>query len=86
MKNYSDLIKNKQERTLTAKGQKFVWRCIEIAAKQHGFTVYHSEIKPLKEKLKTTLNYLMIDKGFTIDAIKLMIKNRTIDNIKINGL
>lgn len=85
MKNYSDLIKNKKERTLTAKGQKFVWRCIEIVAKQHGLTIYHSEIKELKEKIKSIMNELIIDKGYNLAEIKSFIKNRTINNIKINS-
>ena len=83
MKNYSDLIKNKQKRTLTAKGNKFVWKCVDIVAKQKGLTIYHAEIKPLKEKLNSILYFLMIDKELELVDIKLMIKNRTINDTKL---
>ena len=86
MKNETALIKSTQKRQLTAKGNKFVWQCIEIAARQRNLHEYSQEIRPLKEKLRTVLYFLIIDEGKNIDQIKDMIKHRKInfENIKIS--
>lgn len=78
MKNHSELVKSISERTLTAKGNKFVWKCIDVIAIQHGVNRYSKEIQPLKEKLRTLLHHLIIDKGMSIDEIKDAIKNRLV--------
>lgn len=78
LKNESELIKNSQQRQLTAKALKFKWQCIDIIANQHGFNKYSIEIKPIKEKFSTILDFLIIDKKLTIEQIKTMIKNRKI--------
>lgn len=75
-KNYNDLIKDKQKRTLTAKGYKFLSRCIDIACRQRGLTRYHKEMKPLKDSLTLVLHDLIIDKEFTIEQIKEVVKKR----------
>jgi len=85
MKNYSDLIKSKQERTLTAKGNSFVWKCIDIVAEQNGLNRYSKDLKPLKEKLKSILYHLMIDKELSLFCIKELIKQRKINNVKIES-
>jgi len=41
-------------------------------------------LKPVKEKLKNIFDYLIIDKELSLDEIKLIIKNRNINNIKIS--
>ena len=75
-KNYSETIKDKQKRTLTAKAYKFVHNCIEISANQEGLTRYHAQMKPLKEKIYSLMNYLILDKELSIQEIKELIKNR----------
>lgn len=82
-KNYSSLIRNKKERTLTAKGYKFLWDCIDVIALQHNLSRYSHELRPLKEKLKKLLTYLLIDEEKSIKEIKSMIANRAIKNTKI---
>ena len=84
MKNYSELIKDKNKRILSAKGYKFLWRCIDIVAEQNGVCRYSKEITPLKEKLRNILNFLIIDEELSLEEIKLMIKNREINTIKIS--
>lgn len=76
MKNYSDTIKSKSERTLTAKGYSFVWKCIDIVADQKGLCRYDSNLKETKEKLKKVLTDLLIDKEMSINEIKELIKSR----------
>lgn len=76
MKNYSEYIKSKSERTLTAKGYKFLTACIEIACKNKGYTRYHSEMKDIKTKLNTIITSLFIDKGFNKEQIIELIKSR----------
>lgn len=78
-KNYSDLIKDKPKKILTAKGYKFLWKCIDIVAKQRGLNRYSQELKPVKEKLKEILSYLIIDKELSIEEIKEIVKNRTLN-------
>jgi hypothetical protein len=77
-KNYSEFIKDKQKRTLTAKGYKFIWKCIDIVAGQNNLNRYSKELKHLKDKLTTLLTHLIIDQEKTINEIKEMIKNRTL--------
>jgi hypothetical protein len=86
MKNETALINSTQKRYLTAKGNKFVWQCIEIVAQQNNLHRYSQELKPLREKLRTVLYFLIIDEGKNIDQIKDMIKHRKInfENIKIS--
>jgi len=76
MKNYSDTIKSKQEKTLTAKGYSFVWKCIDIVADQKGLCRYDSNLKEVKEKIKKVLTDLLIDKEMSINEIKELIKSR----------
>lgn len=80
MKNYSDLIKSKTERTLTAKGYKFLWKCIDVIAMQNNVNRYSKEIGPMKEKFSEIIHHLIIDRGMTLDEIKDAIKNREIKN------
>ena len=86
MKNETALIKSTQKRQLTAKGNKFVWQCIAVIAQQNNLHRYSQELKPLREKLRTVLYFLIIDEGKNIDQIKDMIKHRKInfENIKIS--
>jgi len=76
MRNYSETICNKQKRQLTAKGNKFLSQLIDIAAKKYGLTRYHSEFKPLKDKIRILVHHLLIDKELTINEVKEIIKNR----------
>lgn len=76
MKNYSDLIKSKEQRILTAKGYKFVWKCIDIVAKQNNTSRYSNEIKRQKDLLKKTIEDLIFEKGLSISEIKSLIKDR----------
>lgn len=75
-RNYSDLIKDPYQRTLTAKGYKFLSRCINIAAEVKGTSRYAPDMKETKEKLKTVLLDLIIDKRLNLDQIKELIKSR----------
>ena len=77
-RNYSDLIASKEKRQLTAKGYKFLTNCIEIASKQRGLTRYHTKMKPIKEKLKNIMFYLLIDKELSIEQIKEIVNNKKI--------
>jgi len=77
-RNYSELIKDKAKRTLTAKGYKFVWQCIDIVAMQRNSNKYAPEMKPLKERLKGILTHLIIDREMTIAEIKQAVENRTL--------
>ena len=76
MKNETELIKSTSKRQLTAKGHKFVWRCIDIIADQRGSNRYAPEMKPVKEQLIKLLDHLIIDRRHSIEDIKLMIQNR----------
>jgi hypothetical protein len=79
-KNYSDLIKDKNKRLLTAKGYKFKWECIELIAKtkNQNFCKYSPEIKDLKNKFTEIFLFLVIDKELNLKQIKELIKNRKI--------
>lgn len=76
MKNYSDLIKDKSKRTLTAKAYKFLWKCIDIIAESKGLNRYSLEMRPVKEKFSKIINHLIIDKEMTISEITELIKSR----------
>lgn len=76
VKNHSEYIKSVKNRTLTAKGLKFLNRCIDIACENKGYTRYHTEMKELKVKLSDILTHLFIDKGLTKDEIIELIKSR----------
>lgn len=76
MKNHSELIKNVQQRTLTAKGYKFLWRCIDIIAEHKGLNKYSPEMKETKERFSFIIKDLIIDKGMSIDQIKELIGSR----------
>lgn len=86
MRNESEFIKCSKKRFLTAKAQKFVDRCIEIAANQRGLNRYSPEFKEVKDKISSLLKSLFIDKNKSIDEIKEMIRNRTLNDYsyKIN--
>lgn len=75
MKNYSVIIKSKQERTLTAKGNKFVWRCVDIIAASKGLNKYSPEMKTVKEKFSNVVKYLLIDKELSIEQVTDLIKS-----------
>ena len=76
MKNYSETICNKSKRQLSAKGNKFVHQCIDIALNKKGINRYSKESKPIKEKLQELIHYLLIDEEKSIDEVKEIIKNR----------
>jgi len=76
MKNYSELIKDKQQRTLTAKGNSFVWKCIDVIAEIKGLHRYSNELKPVKEKFSKVIYDLIIDKEMNIKEITDLIKSR----------
>lgn len=75
MKNFSVLINNKSDRTLSAKGNKFLNQCVLILANSKGLTRYHSEFKSTKEKITVLIKDLIIDKEMNIYEIKELIKS-----------
>lgn len=75
-RNYSDLIKSKEQRTLTAKGNRFLWRCIDVIAENKGLNRYSNELKETKDKFKNIIYFLIIDKGMSISEITELIKSR----------
>lgn len=79
-KNYSELIKDKNKRILTAKGYKFQWQCIELIAKtkNQNFCRFSPQIKELKNKFTEIYLHLVIDKELTLKEIKELIKNRNL--------
>ena len=76
-KNYSDLICDKANRTLTAKAGKFQWRCIELIAKQRNlyYCRYSPEIRVLKNSFNDIFTHLVIDKELSLREIKEIIKS-----------
>lgn len=76
MRNYSELICNKAERTLTAKGNKFVWKCIDIIAANKNLHRYSKDFKPFQEKIIIIMKDLIIDKGMSTLQITELIKSR----------
>lgn len=75
MKNYSEAIRCKKERTLTAKGNKFVWRCVDIIAASKGLNKYSPEMKEVKEKFFNVVKYLLIDEEMGIEQVTELIKS-----------
>lgn len=73
-KNYNEAVHSKEKRQLTAKGNKFLWRCIEIVGNSKGLHKYSPEIKEIKEKLTDIIKHLLIDKDLTIEQVKELIK------------
>jgi len=84
-KNYSDLIKSKENRTLTAKGYKFLWKCIDVVADNKGLSRYSKDLKGIKEKLRLIIEQLIIDEEKTLQEIKSIIKNRVENKAFIVG-
>lgn len=76
MKNHSEFIKDIKSRKLTAKGYKFLNRCIDIACENKGYTRYHMEVKEMKSKLHEIIVSLFIDKLMTSNEITELIKSR----------
>lgn len=78
MKNHSELIKNVSERTLTAKGYKFLWRCIDIIAEHKGLNRYSREMRETKDSFSRIVKILIIDRGMTTDEVVDIIKKANI--------
>lgn len=76
MKNHNEAVKCPIRRILTAKGSKFLWKCIDIAAEVKGCHRYSKEFRETKEKLRSIIEHLLIDKGLTIEQTKELIKSR----------
>ncbi len=76
MKNYSAEICNLEKRQLSAKGIKFLHNIERIALNKKGLNFYAPESKPIKQKIKTLIEYLIFDQLKTIDEVKEIIKNR----------
>lgn len=74
MKNHNEAVHSKEKRQLTAKGNKFLWRCIEIVGNSKGLHKYSPEIKEVKEQLTTLIKHLLIDKELTIKEVTELIK------------
>lgn len=74
MKNFNEAVKCPVKRQLTAKGYKFLNRCNHIIAEANASNIYAAEMKPIKEKLKTIVEHLLIDKGLTIAEVTELIK------------
>lgn len=75
MKNYSDTIKSKKERILTAKGNKFIWRCVDIIAQSKGLHKYSPQMKETKERFFNVVEYLLIDKEMSTTEVAELIKS-----------
>lgn len=75
-KNETDLIKSSKQRKLTAKGYKFLNKCIDIACNAKGINRYSQDAKPIRDKMKTLFKHLIIDKRYNMEEIKTIIKNR----------
>lgn len=76
MKNYSDTIGNLQKREYSAKGYKFMHQCQQIALNKKGINFNSLDAKPIKEKIKILIDYLIFDQLKSIPEIKEIIKNR----------
>jgi len=86
MKNYGEMVKDKQKRQLTAKGNSFIWRCIDIIAKSKGLNRYSPEMKETKETFKELAHHLLIDKELSQKKIIEIIKNSNLTETKIQIL
>lgn len=73
-RNHSEAVADKSKRQLTAKGNKFLWRCIDIVANSKGSNRYAPEMKEVKDGLESLIKYLLIDKGHTIKEVVEIIK------------
>lgn len=76
MKNYSELIKDVRQRTLTAKGSKFLYKCLDIIAEHKGTHKYAKDFKETSDKFKKIMYHLIIDKGMSMQEITDLIKSR----------
>jgi len=74
-KNYNEAVANKQKRQLTAKGNQFLWRCIDIVAASKASNRYAPEMKELKERLEHVIKYLLVDKEHSIKEVIEIIKS-----------
>ena len=74
MKNYSEAVKDKSKRQLTAKGNTFVWRCIDIVANAKGTNKFSPDFKADKEKIRVLIHDLLIDKELSIKDVTELIK------------
>lgn len=74
MTNYNEAVHSKEKRQLTAKGNKFLWRCIEIVANSKGLHKYSPEMKEIKDKLSDIVKHLLIDRELTIPEVTEIIK------------
>jgi len=75
-RNHTELIKDKSKRTLTAKGNSFVWKCLDIIAKLKSTHRYSKDFKDVQIKFKSIIYDLIIDKGMSISDIIELIKSR----------
>lgn len=73
-KNYNEAVHSKEKRQLSAKGYKFLWRCIDIIANSKGLSRYSPQMKEVKEKLTTIIHHLLIDKELSIQEVTELIK------------
>lgn len=78
-RNYSKLIRDKEKRKLSSAGYKFFYTCFKLACEQRKLTVYHKETKPLKDKLKKLMEYLIIDKEMSKEDIKELVQNKKLE-------
>lgn len=76
MKNYSDTVKCPNKRILTAKGKRFLWKCIDIIAAHKSLHRYSKDMQPIKEKFTAIIHDLLIEKGMTIAEVTDLIKSR----------
>lgn len=76
MKNYSETICNLEKRQFSAKGAKFLHIIQTIALNKQGLNFYAPESKPIKQKIRILIEYLIFDELKTIDEVKEIIKNR----------
>ncbi len=80
MKNYSDTICNLQKRQYSAKSAKFLHQLQLVALNKKGLNFYCIEAKPIKEKIKELIDFLIFEELKSIPEIKEIIKNRVEKN------
>lgn len=78
--NYSELIKDKNKRIPTAKAHQFIWKCLDIIANSKGLHRYSLEMRETKEKFKSIILDLILEKEMTIPEITDLIKSRNFLN------
>lgn len=76
MRNHNEAVKDPHKRILTAKGNDFLWRCIDIAANVKGSHRCAKSFRETRDKLETLIKHLLIDKGMTMGEVKELIKSR----------